>query len=267
METTENVRNQPNTQPGTLQIADKPRPDYQLSSEELLDLSPKQDLFIDYMAFGAFSLDSAGMMSQMTAEQVAAKLGVTDRTLRRWRRSIPGYGDLVRKRRMEKFRIEIEDGVWRGLIAKALVGEPKQAEMVLSHFSDYTPPAQKVDHKVEGLADLVQLARAAARGRGVAKNAPLDSEEADSAPFEAEVVQSRVLGIDPPQIALERAEAPDVNENPGPVAIAPAYVNSTETMSPPMSPANSVMSPPPPAPSIRVIQPPDEPEPEFDDLP
>lgn len=252
MEKTDNVRIDASAQGGNLVLADKPKPDYQLSNEELLELSPKQDLFIDYMAFAAFTLDGAGRLDQMTSEQIATKLGVTDRTLRRWRRSIPGYAELVRKRRMEKFRIEIEDGVWKGLIAKALIGEPKQAEMVLSHFSDYTPPAQKVEHKVEGLADLVQLARAAKRVRGVVTDAPDDDAQATTALIEGEVVQRPQFETPSPQTAPERPET--------------AHTVEATRITPPVIPQTAPKVEQP-APTMRVIQPPDDPDPEFDDMP
>jgi hypothetical protein len=44
---------------------------------------------------------------------------------------------------------------------RAAKGDAQQAQMVLSHFGDYMPPAQRVDATVEvkGLAELLQVAK------------------------------------------------------------------------------------------------------------
>ncbi len=237
METTQNVPMAPIVQTQDVDPGDIRKVEYKLTDNELVELKPKQDLFIDYMAFGSFTMDATGRLDQMTDEEVAAKLGVNRRTLSRWRRSIPGYAELIRKRRIEKFKVEIEDGVWRGLILKAMSGEQKQAEMVLSHFSDYVPPAQRVEHKVEGLADLIQNARAAKRDQDRVIDSPLEPLEAAQALLDSRVAETPTPTIPTPQTALETPT-----------------MQMTET------------KPETPAP-MRVVEPPDDDDDIFDPIP
>lgn len=204
----QNVRQTIIEQPASEDPADKRERDYRLTQNELKDLEPLQDLFIDYCAFASLSVDPDGSINRMTMQEIGTKLGVTDRTLRRWRRTIPNFAALVKQRRKDKFATVIEDGVWRGVIAKALLGEAKQAEMVLSYFSDYVPPAQRHEVKVNGLADLAQQVRT--------KHAPqpIEAQVIDQLPEETNLghLEAVEMAIEPQTTSnatLQPAQAPD----------------------------------------------------------
>ncbi len=124
-------------------------------------LSVLQDLWLTFDAAGGIVEDpETGAPMRMSITDFATKIGVHRTTLYEWRKLIPNYQDLVRRRRSEIFTEVRVSKVWAGVHLKAMLGEHKQAEMVLTHYSDYTPPAQRVKHDIDdGFADLLQRAR------------------------------------------------------------------------------------------------------------
>lgn len=122
-------------------------------------LTPAQDAYITFCAANGLSVEEDGSIIKMSAEAFAVKIGYGRATLYRWRDSIPNFQDRVRNRRREIFTANRENAVWNGLFLRAAKGDHKQAEMILTHFSDYTPPTQKHEVKVSGLADLAKIAR------------------------------------------------------------------------------------------------------------
>lgn len=234
MEMSQNVANQ-NTTTANVNV-DSGRDYENLTTEQLAALSPRQDMFIDFMAFAAFTTGPDGTPQRMTDEDIAAKLGVNRRTLTRWRQSIPDYNQLISKRRHEKFKREIEDGVWRGLILKAMAGNPKQAEMVLSHFGDYVPPTQNIKHGIsESLADVmtgVGQSRKVVEGEvtDVTPNSNMDAQTGISAP-----VNHVTPTIQPAQPVPERSVNVTQKSDPQGVAVG-QNAATTIIQQPPQAP-------------------------------
>lgn len=135
-------------------------------------LTPQQDYYITFVAANGLSVKEDGSFEQMTASKFAEKIGVSRMTLYRWQDSIVNFQHLVRQRRQEIFTLNRENMIWRGLFLQAAKGNPKAAEMILSHFGDYTPPTQKHEVKIGGLADLVKLARQKHTSKGVIDATP-----------------------------------------------------------------------------------------------
>lgn len=102
-----------------------------------------------------------GDFVQLTVTQLAKDLGVNRTTLYDWPRIIPNFNQRVAARQKEIYAAggSRANNVWKALWLRASAGEKPQAEMVLSHFAGYTPPAQKHEVQVSGLADLANLAR------------------------------------------------------------------------------------------------------------
>lgn len=123
-------------------------------------LQERQEHYITFYAANGLSVEEDGSFKKISAETFAHSIGVSRQTLYDWQKSIPNFQDRVRKRRQEIFTAGRESMVWNGLFLRAAKGDHKQAEMILSHFSDYTPPTQKHEVRVNGLADLAKIARA-----------------------------------------------------------------------------------------------------------
>lgn len=122
-------------------------------------LTVAQDYYVTFCAANGLSVNEDGSFEKISAEQFASKIGVSRMTLWRWQQSIPGFQARVKVRRKEIFTLNRENMIWRGLFLRAAKGDHKQAEMVLSHFSDYVPPTQRHEVKLGGLTDLAKLAR------------------------------------------------------------------------------------------------------------
>lgn len=129
------------------------------NSPDLVSLTPAQEYYITFCAANGLSVKEDGSFEKLSAEKFADKIGVARITLYRWRDSIPNFQQRVKQRRHEIFNANREAMVWNGLFLRAAKGDHKQAEMILSHFSDYTPPTQKHEVRVSGLADLLKLSR------------------------------------------------------------------------------------------------------------
>jgi len=119
----------------------------------------RKDYYITYVAAHGLSVEEDGTYTKITAQEFADKIGVSRKTLYQWQKDIPSFWDLVKIRRKEIFTQNRENAIWRGLTLRALKGDYKQAEMILSHFGDYTPPAQRHEVKVSGLGELYNMAR------------------------------------------------------------------------------------------------------------
>jgi predicted transcriptional regulator len=114
----------------------------------------------DYDAAGGLFIDSDGKMIQPSVSELATLAGINRTTVYNWRKDIPNYQDIVKKRRGEIFTQERVNKIWAAVYLRARKGDFKQAEMILSHYDDYVPPTQKVEVDVEtGLADIMQLVR------------------------------------------------------------------------------------------------------------
>lgn len=125
-----------------------------------VNLQERQNYYITYYAAAGLSVDEDGNMVKITAADFADSIGVSRQTLYDWQKSIPNFQDRVKIRRKEIFTSTRENLIWRGLFLRAAKGDHKQAEMILSHFSDYVPPTQRHEVKLNGLADLAKAARA-----------------------------------------------------------------------------------------------------------
>jgi hypothetical protein len=138
-----------------------------LEGAEFEDLDGRLQIYVDFCAVGGLIIDEAGeaeLSRPMKVTELAEKLGVNRATIWRWQK-LPGFWDLVDKRSKIIFTEKRKYLVWRGLLAKAIKGDVPAATMVLSHYTDYKPPAQKVEAtlEVKGLGDLVQAALMAKR--------------------------------------------------------------------------------------------------------
>jgi hypothetical protein len=120
-----------------------------------------QDNYITFCASSGLSQDEDGNFVTMTVKQFAAAAGVDRATLYRWQKSIPDFWTKVDERAKQIFNQSTKFAIFKGLKLKAMTGDVKAAEMVLSHYSDYTPPAQKHEVKLSGWGDMVREARKA----------------------------------------------------------------------------------------------------------
>lgn len=128
-------------------------------SQRDVELQERQEYYITYYAANGLSVHDDGSFEKISAEKFAAKIGVHRTTLYEWQKSIPNFQARVRARRKEIFNGTREAMIWNGLFLRAAKGDSKQAEMLLSHFSDYVPPTQRHEVKIGGLADLAKIAR------------------------------------------------------------------------------------------------------------
>lgn len=190
-----------------------------------------QEQWITYCAASGISLDEDGNFTTVTVKQFAVALGVHRDTLYEWKKSIPHFWQLVDERAREMFNQQTKYAIMKGLKLKAMTGDVKAAEMVLSHYSDYTPPAQKHEVKLNGWADLVKEARTnkiKKDGRDAAEAQVIDVEddipvvpygeqvipELSTAPAARPVIEATVTTTSPqpaPQITDPSKTYPTVN--------------------------------------------------------
>lgn len=142
-------------------------------------LKHSQEQFITFLAAGNLVEQEDGKMVILSIIEFSDKMNIPRRTLYNWKRDIPDFQQRVARRRHEIFSQERVSKVWVGLYLRAKKGDAKQAEMILSHFSDYVPPTQKVEHDVGGgLAELMQKARERAQ------------QKKPQAPIQAEIINA-----------------------------------------------------------------------------
>lgn len=122
-------------------------------------LEPKHLMWIDYCALGGMMTDDAGKITNMTIQQFADRLTVHRSTLNEWKKSIPNFWDMVKRRRIELSKNSRASKVYNGLFLKAAQGDPKAVKLWAELFDGYQPAAQKHDVKISGLMDLVNIAR------------------------------------------------------------------------------------------------------------
>ncbi len=116
-------------------------------------------LYKDYCAAGGLQTDEAGSLRRVSVEEFSQSIGWGRRTLYDWRSADPDFWDDVAARRSRIYGALVPQ-VWRAVYERALKGEAKQAEMVLSHYSDYSPASHKQDAtETRGFADFLQLVR------------------------------------------------------------------------------------------------------------
>jgi hypothetical protein len=172
-----------------------------------------QDQFITFCASSGISTDEDGNFTYVTVKQFAAAIGYDRSRLYQWKKEIPGFWSLVDQRAREIFNGSTKYAIFKGLKLKAMLGDVKAAEFVLSHYSDYTPPAQKHEVKLTGWGDMVRDARK----RAIKANRPVQ---------EAEVVP-----MDPPNEVVP--VIPHSTETPKQLPTAPTPVQ--QPLSTPLS--------------------------------
>lgn len=123
----------------------------------------RHEQYIAYVAMGGLIPDPDGnnLAVKMTTTQLAARLGVERTTMFYWRKSIPGFWDLVAEKRKELGSKDRLSQVWNGIFMKASAGNAEAAKLYLSNFDpDFRMPMQKVEHEVgDSLAEAISAAR------------------------------------------------------------------------------------------------------------
>lgn len=150
-------------------------------------LSRAKDEWITYRATGGLAPNrDDGKLQQETITACATRLGVARKTLYEWDK-LEGFWDAVEIRRREIFTKDRIGMVWNGVFMRAAKGDAKQAEMILSHYSNYVPPTQQV--KVDTSDNISELLNIV-RQRRNAIDAEVDTVPIahKSAPIEAETV-------------------------------------------------------------------------------
>lgn len=116
------------------------------------------DQFLSYSAMKGLAINENGSLEIWTDTMFATHYQVDRKTLWNWRQK-PGFAQQVHARHTKIMKSDFVLLAWRGLAMRAAKGDKGQAEMILTHFGDYTPPAQKHEVKLTGWADLVREAR------------------------------------------------------------------------------------------------------------
>jgi hypothetical protein len=199
------------------------------------------DQYITFCASSGLAMTEDGEVEPMSATKFAVAVGVDRTTLYWWQKNVPGFWKAVDKRAKEIFNHQTKYAIIKGLKLKAMAGDVKAAEMLWSHFGDYTPPAQKHEVKLNGWADVVREAR-----RKKIKS---------SRPVEAQVVQQpQTLSTNPqsyPQpvpTATHNYPPQTPTNNPAPQQMAaqpsPPLVHSNVPIQPQISTPQDPNAPP-----------------------
>jgi hypothetical protein len=131
-----------------------------------------QDQYITFCASSGISMTEDCQFELMTAKQFAAAVGYNRNTLYYWQENIPNFWQQVDQRARVIFNKSTKFAIIKGLKLKAMAGDVKAAEMLWSHFGDYTPPAQKHEVKINGWGDVVREARK----KRIKANRPIEAE-------------------------------------------------------------------------------------------
>lgn len=142
-------------------------------------LAWRQDQYITFVASSGLSITEDGGFKQIKVGEFADLISTPRRTLYNWQQSIPEFWEKVDIRRREIFTRSRENAIWKGLTLKAMKGDTQAATMVLSHFGDYSPPAQKHDVKINGLSDFLNSARKRHEANQQKKQNAIDAESAN----------------------------------------------------------------------------------------
>ncbi len=241
-------------------------------------LTPIDKQIVDYFAMDGLMPnngewgDKKGRMVQVTAQEFAESLGyVSRRSIYNRQNAIPGFDELVLARMPGLYRRYMVPAAWKGLGLRSMRGDAKQAEMLLSHYSNFVPPTQKHEVKIDGLAEAVNAARTAARQRSAIPGEVVEPKVSDSQPLPTVFPQpgdnpptgnvapspnpgmvgglaDRIMHAETsqPEPEIVSIPAPNVNQIDDPVAKASANVNEIEAnVAPKESPAPVKTSTPP----------------------
>ena len=155
-----------------------PAPEVQDESVVLARQRWAQDQWITFCATSGMSYDEDGNFTTISVKQFAAAIGYDRTSLYRWKKEIPDFWGKVNARARELFNQQTKYAIFKGLNLKAMAGDVRAAEFVLSHYSDYTPPAQKHEVKLTGWGDVVREARK----KRIKADRPADVVEAEVVP-------------------------------------------------------------------------------------
>lgn len=240
-------------------------------------LTPIDQQIVDYFAMdglvpndGRFE-GKKGSLAQVSAQDFAQYLGYASRrSIYDRRRDIPGFDKIMLARISLLQARYLVPAIFKGVGLRAMRGDAKQAEMLLSHLGIYTPPAQKHEVKIDGLAEAVNAARAAARERSAIPVEAVDVKVADSIPLSPTSPQpgdneaTELTSIPEPE--LVSIPAPNVNQIDDSVAKTSANVNEIEAnVAPKESPA-PVKTSDPVTNALPIQAAPDESGDEFDEF-
>ncbi len=108
-----------------------------------------------YCAAGGLDTSDPDNFRKISVQEFADSIGWGRRTLYDWQKSEPNFWDDVNKKRNEVYGGARTQLVWRGVFLRAAKGDAKQAEMFLSHYSDYEMRPKKEENELNSWADLV----------------------------------------------------------------------------------------------------------------
>lgn len=214
----------------TKNVASQDQQDKSVESEKRLSFL--QNEWITFCAASGMSMNEDGEFVAMSVTDFATAAGVDRTTLYYWKKSIPDFWTRVDERAREIFNQSTKFAIFKGMKLKAMAGDVKAAEFVLSHYSDYRPPAQAHEVKLSGWGDMVREAR---KGK-IKANRPLQ---------EAEIVEpASTPAYTPPSVPVgTQPSSPSVDNGQPPAVIPPNPPTPTPVASP-----NPPNLPPNPAP-------------------
>jgi len=123
--------------------------------------------WITFTAIGGLVTEADGNLDPMTVSKFAELIKVPRRTLYNWRRDVPDFWQRVEIRRREMMSKDRITKVWNGVYLRAAKGDAAQATMILSHFSDYKPPAQAHEIELKGMGDVIANTRKKMQAAGM----------------------------------------------------------------------------------------------------
>lgn len=115
-------------------------------------ITPQQEDYIAFVACGGMlpSENPDELIKKMSAQEFADLLEVDRGTLYYWRNHLPGFWDLVEKKRKEIGGKDRLSKVWNGLFLKAASGNPQAAAIYLANFDpNFRMPNEKAEKERE----------------------------------------------------------------------------------------------------------------------
>lgn len=119
------------------------------------------DQYVTFVACGGMQITEDSQPTKMTMEQFCNQWNVNRMAIWRRRTSDKGFAEKVMERRFAIFSLDRVSAVWRGVMLKAMAGNPEAAKLFLANFDPkFIMPTQKVEHEAgNSLTALLNTAR------------------------------------------------------------------------------------------------------------